>query len=72
MNDRERIGKRIAELRKEKNMTAEDLAAKTGLQRPNISRIESGRYSTGLDILSKIAEALDCRIDFVSNEELTQ
>lgn len=71
MNDRERIGKRIAELRKEKQMTAEELAAKTGLQRPNISRIESGRYSTGIDVLSKIAEALDCEIDFVTINETT-
>ena len=65
MNERERIGKLISELRKEKNMTAEELAAKTGLQRPNISRIEAGKYSTGLDLLSKIAEALDCKVDFV-------
>lgn len=64
-NERIRIGKRIATLRKEKGMSQAQLADACGMKAPNIARIETGRYSTGLDILSKIAAALDCTIDFV-------
>lgn len=65
MNERERIGKRIAELRNEQGISTYKLAKLTGLNQPNITRIEKGRYSTGLDILSKIAKALGKKIDFV-------
>lgn len=63
MTDRERIGIRIAEIRKQKGLSAHELAELTDLKRPNISRIESGKYSTGIDILSKIANALGKKID---------
>lgn len=63
--ERQRIGKRIKELREEVGMTQDQLADKTGLLKPNISRIESGKYSTGQDILSKIASALGKKLDIV-------
>lgn len=66
MNERERIGHRIAELRREKKMTQEMLAELTGIRRPHISRIEQGRYSVGFDTLQAIASALGCTVDFIS------
>jgi transcriptional regulator with XRE-family HTH domain len=63
--ERQKMGARIKELREQQGMTQQDLADKTGLQRSNIARIESGKYSTGQDILSKIAEALGKKLDFV-------
>jgi len=68
MNDRERIGNRIREIRMKKCLTAEQLAQLTGLKQQSISRIEMGKFSTGIDILSKIAYALDCTIDFIENQ----
>lgn len=65
MDERTRIGKRIAELRTEKGITQTQLAELTGLKQGNIARIESGKYNTGQDILSSIAKALDCRLDIV-------
>lgn len=65
MTERERIGARIKELRESKGLSVQELAIKVEMQRPNISRIEAGKYSTGIDILAKIATALDKRIDFV-------
>jgi len=62
---RQRIGARIAELRKQKGMTQQDLADITGNQRNHISRIESGKYSVGFDTLQTIAEALDADIRIV-------
>lgn len=65
MNDRERIGKRIAEIRKQKGISQAKLSELTGIAPGNIARIELGKYSTGIDILSKIAKALNYRVDFV-------
>lgn len=67
-NDRQRIGKRIAELRKTKGLTQAKLAELAGLTPGNIARIETGKHSTGIDILSKIAFILDVRVDFVENK----
>ena len=66
--ERQRIGQRIADLRKQHGMTQQALADKTGLFRAHISRIERGRYSVGFDTLQQIAEALGYYIDFVRRE----
>lgn len=63
MNYREEIGRRIAQLRKEKGLTQEQLSQMTGLDRANIAKIENGRYNTGIDIIGKICDALECRIE---------
>ena len=65
MNDRERIGKRIAQLRMEAGISQYKLAELTGLAPGNIARIETGKYSTGIDILSKIGDALGYQLDFI-------
>lgn len=65
MNDRERIGKRIAELRMAKEISQAQLSELTGIAPGNIARIELGKYSTGIDILSKIAKELGYKVDFV-------
>lgn len=64
--ERKRIGSRIVELRDEKNIEAKVLAQKAKIDSANLCRIEKGKYSVGLDILSKIAYSLDMKIDFVS------
>lgn len=63
--ERKRIGERIRELRKKKNLDAKSLAARIGIDASNLSRIEQGHYSVGLDILSKIATALNSKVDIV-------
>lgn len=65
MDERKRIGARIAELRKSLGMTQEDLAAKCGLQRTTVSKIERGRFSVSVDMLSRICEALGARIELI-------
>lgn len=66
--ERQRMGERIATLRKEKGMTQQDIADVTGLLRNHISRIEAGRYSVGFDTLQAIAEALDADIRIVPRQ----
>jgi len=63
--ERQRIGQRIADLRKQNGMTQQDLADITGNQRNHISRIESGKYSVGFDTLQTIAEALGMTVDII-------
>lgn len=63
--ERQRIGQRIADLRKQHGLTQQDLANKTGMQRNHISRIESGKYSVGFDTLQLIAEQFDMKVDIV-------
>ena len=63
--DRERIGHRIKELREEQGMDAKTVAQKAGITPANMSRIEQGKYSPGLDILVRIASALGMQLDFV-------
>ena len=67
--ERERFGKRIKELRDAKKMEARDLAILTGIDAANLSRIEQGKYSTGIDILSRIAIVLNAHLDLIPNEQ---
>lgn len=68
-DERVRIGKRIRDLREKKRMEARDLALLTGIDAANISRIEQGKYSTGVDILSRICVILDAHLDLIPNHE---
>lgn len=62
---RERMGKRIATLRKIAGLSQEQLADRAGLQRTHISRIEAGRYAVTLETIQAIAEALGMTVDIV-------
>ncbi len=63
--DRIRIGKRIKEIRKVKQIDAKSLSILTGIDAANLCRIEQGKQSVGIDVLSKIANAMGYRVDFV-------
>lgn len=53
-----RIGKRIAEIRKEKGMTQQELASICNYEKSNMSRIEAGGTNMTILTLQKIAIAL--------------
>jgi DNA-binding XRE family transcriptional regulator len=53
-----RIGTRIRELREAARLSQAALAARSGIQRPNISRLEGGRHVPSLETLERIAQAL--------------
>jgi len=63
--DRKYIGSRIRQIREKKRMEARVLAKLANIDAANLSRIESGRYSVGLDVLSRIANALGAKVDLV-------
>lgn len=64
MNNRERIGRRIAEMRAESGLSTRQLADMCGVNFSNIGKIERGAYNVSIDILSKVSIALGYEIDF--------
>lgn len=72
---RQRVGTDIVaqyvELRKKLGYTQEDVSKATGIARPNIARIESGRNTPTLEVLTKLAGALDMELEirFVEKEK---
>ena len=60
------MGYRRKEIRKEKNMTQEQLAKESGVSRAIISGLESGRTTvTSTKTIMKIAKALQCEVSFI-------
>jgi len=70
-NIREKLGKRIRELRKAKELTQEALGEKASLSYKFIGEIERGQVNPSLDSLSAIANALNVEIgDFFQKDDL--
>ena len=53
-----KVGRKIKQVRKEKNITQEDLALNSGLNRAYIGYIERGERNPSTDTISKIAKSL--------------
>ena len=69
--DQEKIGKFIAELRKEKNMTQEQLAEKLGVTSKSISRWENGKTMPDYTLLEYLCNELDINInELLSGEKI--
>ena len=56
------FGENLRNVRKKKNITQEDLAARVGTKKSNISRFESGRYNPSLDFLIKVSSSLGMQL----------
>ena len=66
-----KIGKYIAENRKKKNMTQEQLAEKLGVTSKTISRWENGNYMPDISILKPLSEELGITLnDLLSGEKV--
>lgn len=57
------IGQRIKMLRKEKNLTAAQLANIIGVTQPALTKLENGNSGKRFEILVKLARALGVSID---------
>ena len=69
--NQEKIGKFIAELRKEKNMTQEQLAERLGVSNKSISRWENGVTMPDYSLLNEICGLLDINInELMSGEKI--
>jgi len=59
MSLRERVVKNLRRLRQEKSVSQEDLAHRAQVNRNYVGMIEREEYSVSVDLLEKLAAALD-------------
>lgn len=60
---RNKFGKQIRNLRREKGWSQEELADKVGLHRTYIGSIERGEQNTSIDNIAKLAKSLGVKIE---------
>lgn len=60
-----KLGGRIADLRRERHMTQEQLAEKLDISVKHCSEVERGLSSLSLDKLDYVAELFDCSLDYI-------
>ncbi len=58
----QKIAEKIRKIRKERNMSQEELAFKAGLNRAYVGYIERGERKPSIDTLSKIAKVLKVKV----------
>ena len=58
----QRIGQRVLRARQERRWTLRELADRTGIHPPNLSRLEAGTHVPSLETLERVAEALGLRV----------
>jgi len=66
------LGDRIQDLRKQHNLSQQDLADKTKISKSQINRYENRGVQPPADVLNKLASVLDTSIDFLINGDKTQ
>lgn len=62
MNVKEKLGKKINELRIEKSLSQEKLALKANIDRAYMHLIEKGKTNVSIELIEKIAIALEVEI----------
>ncbi|WP_200415985.1 helix-turn-helix domain-containing protein [Virgibacillus salexigens] len=65
----EQIGKKLREIRKEKNLTMREAGEKSGVSYSQISRIENG-HPASLQALKKLSDAYDVTLQSLFGEEV--
>lgn len=68
----EEIGRKINHLRKQNNMTLEQLADKLGVTRGFVGHLEKGRRKISIEHLEEIAELFDVDIAYFLADEMTE
>lgn len=69
MNDRERIGKRIAEIRKLKGISQVKLAELANISGSHIARIELGQLNVGIDTIARLCKPLGVYVELVEKKD---
>jgi transcriptional regulator with XRE-family HTH domain len=66
----ERFGSRIRDLRRERGLTLEELAARSGVSRAMISKLERGEKNPTLVVAAKVAEGLGITLSHLMGIEV--
>ncbi|WP_299724067.1 helix-turn-helix transcriptional regulator [Devosia sp.] len=59
------FGRRVREVRHDRGWTQEQLAFEAGVKRAYISEVENGQRNVSLDVVDKLANALDVSPDIL-------
>lgn len=62
------LGKNIMKLRKQNNLKAKDLAKMVGIDQSYLSQIENGKRSPSLDVVQRVAKALNTTVSELLGE----
>ena len=57
------FGRNVRQARKDKGWTQEQLAFEAGVKRAYLSEVENGQRNVSLDVVEKLAKALDVSSD---------
>ena len=68
MNIKQKFGNKIKELRKEKGLSQEKLANLAEIDRTYLPTIEKGERNVSIEVIEKLAIALDVKIKDLFNE----
>lgn len=66
---RQKLIDELVGYRKSKKITQATISDVTGIQRPNISRLESGKYNPTLDMIVRVADSMGLTVDIVLREK---
>lgn len=61
-SEKRSLGYRIRQLREDKNVSQRQLALMTGTSRSYLWKLEGGKADVGVDVLCRIARALDVKV----------
>ena len=67
--NKETFGQRLAKLRKEKELTQNDIADKVGVTSQAVSKWENDQASPDIDVLVKLSEMFDISLDELLGKE---
>ncbi|HKY31931.1 MAG TPA: helix-turn-helix transcriptional regulator [Candidatus Polarisedimenticolia bacterium] len=56
------VGRRIRQLRKDRNLTQAELASRVGVQQSDLCRMETGEYKVSLETLFKILKIFEMNV----------
>lgn len=56
------VGRRIRQLRKDRNLTQAELASRVGIQQSDLCRMETGEYKVSLETLFKILKIFEMNV----------
>lgn len=70
--DYEKLGQRIKEIRKQRNMSQQELSYEIEYSVPHISHVENGSRKLSVDFLVKTANALQVTTDCLLCDSLTE
>ena len=64
----ELLGKKIKDIRKKRGLAQGELAEMVGIASAHLSRLETGRYKPGIEVLKKLGDSLQVSVDYLLSD----